>query len=660
MSKQLNADAEGDTSELPLLCGQFTDYSSLPVAAVEGTLHIVRHVNAAFCSLVGKSKEELIGKPFAKTVSTAERWLPALDRIHLTGVPETHIEPEHGEPHPLYWLFSLWLVHAADGRPVGIMIQGMGTTDFQQRATEMNQALMLTAVRYHQLKEKDDRLKVQLQAAINEHASVSISNTEGNITLVNDNFCALSKYSREELLGQDHRIVNSGFHPKEFIGDLWRTISQGKVWKGEFKNRAKDGTFYWLDTTIVPFLDAAGKPFQYVAIQSDITARKNDEIALLEAQRNAEHANRAKDEFLAVLSHELRTPLTPVLATVSEMEAQEDLPPEVRRDMSMVRRNVELETTLINDLLDVTRIISGKLVLHLEPVDAHSCLRSAVEICRGLIDAKELHVSLDLGAEQHYVRADPVRLHQVFWNLLRNAVKFTVGQGRISICTSNVGKKLKVQIADTGVGIEPEVIPRIFNAFEQGGQTKTRRFGGLGLGLKIAKTVMDLHHGRITAFSEGKDKGSTFTVELATIAATPKRHARPITSPIPEPLPRILLVEDDGDTLQILSKLLQRHGYEVTPADCVRRGLELSAEGRFDIVISDLGLPDGSGLDLMRQVKALHGLHGIALSGYGTDEDLRQSRDAGFDQHLIKPVDFNALRTAIQRITGTRPIGTTG
>lgn len=405
---------------------------------------------------------------------------------------------------------------------------------------------------------------------------------------------------------------------------------------------------------LVVFMSLMGILFEHarkeavISMEEALTERERTE----HAKRAAEGANQAKDQFLGVLSHELRTPLTPVLAAVTAMEAQEDLSPEARLDITMIRRNVELEAKLIEDLLDVTRISSGKLVLHPETVDAHSCLHSVMDICRADIEAKKLHLSTALEAERHDVNADPVRLRQVLWNLLNNAVKFTPPRGRISISTWNDAEKLRIQFTDTGVGIEPESLGRIFNAFEQGERTRTRIFGGLGLGLSIAKTVVEMHSGQLIAASEGKDKGATFTIELTVVAPARKAEAPcPSSKPKSGKLPRILFVEDDGDTRQILSKLLQRHGYEITSTDSVQGGLEVAAQKPFDIMVSDLGLPDGSGLDLMSRVKALYGIPGIALSGYGTEEDLRRSRVAGFDEHITKPVDFNTLHLAIQRIT---------
>ena len=399
---------------------------------------------------------------------------------------------------------------------------------------------------------------------------------------------------------------------------------------------------------LVGLLFEESRKHALLMMQAAVSERMRTE----EAKQAAEGANRAKDQFLAMLSHELRTPLTPVLAAVTGIGAQDDLPPEVRADLEMINRNVKLEAKLIDDLLDVTRISSGKIVLNLAVVDAHSCLQSALEICRTDIDAKNLQISLALEAIERNVRADPVRLRQVFWNLIRNAIKFTPEKGHLTIRSSNLASRLRIDISDTGVGIEPELLPIIFDAFEQGGQTKTRRFGGLGLGLSIAKGVVEMHHGTLTAFSAGMDRGATFTVELPTILPKSEPLEPLVRTPVSTQaeVARILLVEDDADTRRILARLLRRNGYEVTTADCVQKGLELSDFQKFDIVISDLGLPDGSGLDMMRRLKEHYGYRGIALSGFGTEDDIRKSLAAGFGQHIVKPVDFDVLRTAIQQV----------
>lgn len=391
---------------------------------------------------------------------------------------------------------------------------------------------------------------------------------------------------------------------------------------------------------------------QYAAgLASVAIERRRAQEAILEARAAAELANQTKDQFLAVLSHELRTPLTPVLATVTAMETEEHLSADLQLEVSIIRRNVEMEAKLIDDLLDVTRISRGKIELYREPVDVHDCLRATLEMCLSDIKSKHIQVSLAFEASVYGVLADPTRLRQVFWNLLNNAVKFTPAQGQIALRTFNEGERLKIEIADTGVGIDPEALPRIFNAFEQGEQSKRRKFGGLGLGLCIAKTIVEMHGGVLRACSGGKNKGAVFTVELAALSIVPAAN-QPAQAPPKgvDKARRILLVDDHPDTLHTLAFILNKWGYAVETADSVQSALELAAKKSFDILVSDLGLPDGSGLEIMRQTKHLYGLHGCALSGYGMDEDIRQSHAAGFDAHLIKPVSFQALRSELQRL----------
>src|SRR5262249_9162003 len=217
-------------------------------------------------------------------------------------------------------------------------------------------------------------------------------------------------------------------------------------------------------------------------------------------------SNLAKDQFLAMLSHELRTPLTPVLASTLSLEQEETSSEEMQEALQIIRRNVELEARLIDDLLDLTRISKGKVQLNFEVVDAHTLLRNALEICHADIEQKHLDLQLDLAAQKVHLRADPARVQQIFWNLIKNAVKFTPGGGRISISTGNTSNgQLRVEVADTGIGIEPEALPKIFDAFEQGGRT---RLGGLGLGLAISKTLVEAHKGSIKVESAGKNQGS--------------------------------------------------------------------------------------------------------------------------------------------------------
>ncbi|HET9367388.1 MAG TPA: HAMP domain-containing protein [Candidatus Udaeobacter sp.] len=365
-------------------------------------------------------------------------------------------------------------------------------------------------------------------------------------------------------------------------------------------------------------------------------------------------SNLAKDQFLAMLSHELRTPLTPVLASALALENEPALPQNVQESLQMIRRNVELEARLIDDLLDLTRIDRGKVQLNFEVVDAHTLLQNALEICQAEIDRKHLRRSLNLGARKVHLRADPARLQQIFWNLINNAVKFTSSDGQISISTSNASKgELRVEIADTGLGIEPEALPKIFDAFEQGGRTQ---LGGLGLGLAISKALVEAHKGTITAQSAGRNKGSTFTLVFPTSERAAAQIA-PAVSPkeSKHQAMRILLVEDHEDTNRSLTNLLRRRGYQVQSALNFQSALNLSAKEEFDVLISDLALPDGSGIDLMQTLQSTRPVLGIALTGFGMEDDIRKGREAGFRYHLVKPIDLNRLDLLIQESANILP-----
>ena len=391
--------------------------------------------------------------------------------------------------------------------------------------------------------------------------------------------------------------------------------------------------------------------------------------------RELEAANRAKDRFLATLSHELRTPLTPVLAMASRLLADAGLPGGLRADLAMIRRNVELEARLIDDLLDLTRIGRGKLDLHCEPIDLRQVIEQALETC----DERQLaarRLVRDLDAAEHVVWGDPSRLVQVFWNLLSNALKFTPPDGTIRLRSylgesagagsEAAARQLVVEISDSGVGVDAVALPHIFDAFDQGESGTSRRFGGLGLGLAISRAIVELHGGSLTALSAGREQGTTLAVRLplpaegfgeeraahsaAGAAGAGARPEPPAGGSLRVPL-RILVVEDHADSAQALADLLRSAGHRVTLAGTIAAALAAAASEVPDLLISDLGLPDGDGDDLMRALAGRHpGLPGIALSGYGMEADVARSREAGFAVHLVKPVALEGLLTAIEQL----------
>lgn len=454
----------------------------------------------------------------------------------------------------------------------------------------------------------------------------------------------------------------------------------------------RDGPRIYL-TTKSALRNADGEVVGIVALARDISERKRMEEELkaakisaeqakaaaeLSAER-AEQASKAKDHFLAVLSHELRTPLTPVLATVSMLQGHGVLDAETRESLEVVRRNVELEARLIDDLLDITRIERGKVELDKSVIDLGTVLRRATEVCMSDIQARKLEFGIDAPDGPLLVEADAARLQQVFWNLIKNAVKFTPHGGCVGIRVRTEDRGLRtesafstrssalstqsfviVEINDSGEGIDADVLPRLFTAFEQGERRMTRQFGGLGLGLAISKALVEMHGGTLSAASDGRGKGATFSVRLPLADGQSPRDNSPEPasdgrSKIDNRRLKILLVEDHGDTARIMQKLLAARGHEVQAAADVATALRLfgqRGEREFDLLVSDLGLPDGSGLDLVRQLRASgSNLPAIALSGYGQEQDVMQSRQVGFAAHLIKPVNIEQLQAAIAAVT---------
>ncbi len=377
-------------------------------------------------------------------------------------------------------------------------------------------------------------------------------------------------------------------------------------------------------------------------------------------------ANAAKDQFLALLSHELRNPLTPVIAMVGELESDAANTLETRRALEVIRRNVELEARLIDDLLDVTRISKGKLQLSFETVNLHHILERAYEICREEILAKQLRMEFRLRAESAYVKGDPARLQQVFWNLIKNSVKFTPAEGSIVIETRNpTPGEIEIATTDTGIGIEPEKIDKIFNAFEQGQSSITRRFGGLGLGLAISKAMVEAHGGTLTVASAGRDRGATFRVMLETVATPapieparapgPSQRTLAAKNRVAQNAPHLLVVDDHHDTCTGMKMMLERRGYRVTVAYSASDAAAKANADEFDLLISDIGLPDRSGYELMAELAASRSLRGIALSGFGMENDVSRAHEAGFSDHLTKPINFERLEEVIHNLLQPEP-----
>ncbi|HVU16600.1 MAG TPA: ATP-binding protein [Candidatus Didemnitutus sp.] len=393
---------------------------------------------------------------------------------------------------------------------------------------------------------------------------------------------------------------------------------------------------------------------RYVGIAIDRARREQETIA----------ASRAKDDFLAALSHELRTPLNPVLLVASDAMANDEFPESAREAFRVIEKNVMLEARLIDDLLDLTRIAHGKLSLDFQGLSVHAVLRDAIGTTLTDIRDRDLNLRLQLSNSEPRVLGDPGRLQQVFWNILKNAVKFSPAGGQIEVTSAieSSGKEIVISVTDAGIGMDSTEISRVFSAFVQGDHAAigtAHRFGGLGLGLAITRKLLELHSGSIEARSPGKGKGSTFVVRLplmtplapATDASAAPRggHGLPSSRAPFGASRRILLVEDHDVTRATLSRLLVRRGFQVTSVPSAAKACDAARHGSFDLVLSDIGLPDSDGFALMRKLRDEHGLKGIALTGYGMEEDLAKSSDAGFFAHLTKPISASVLDRSLEK-----------
>jgi signal transduction histidine kinase/ActR/RegA family two-component response regulator/uncharacterized membrane protein affecting hemolysin expression len=449
----------------------------------------------------------------------------------------------------------------------------------------------------------------------------------------------------------------------------------------DFRVIDPDGAIRYMASRGHVFCDDAGRSVRMTGVSMDVTASKQIEEELSRAKEAAEAANKEKDQFLAIVSHELRTPLTPALAAAAMLESDGTLSPQIRQDLSVIRRNIEVEARLIDDLLDITRIVRGKLELRRQVVDARSLLEHAMQnYCLAAAAKKQIRVSMKMTATQSHVLVDSSRMTQVFWNLLQNACKFTPTGGSIDVRVYNEypqrrspnvispnGEKdrlcqLVVEVLDTGMGISPETLPKIFNAFEQGERSRGQGFGGLGLGLAISRAIIELHDGSISAASEGKGKGATFTVRLhcvkPVLTAETDRPVAAVSDAVARRSMRVLVVEDHPDTAEQFARLLRHVGHEVVCAGSIKEAqtcaLVTPDQNRacaFDILISDLDLPDGSGRELMRNLAQRYPIHGIAISGHGMKEDVDGSIQAGFSYHITKPVNWTELKAVIDKIS---------
>jgi two-component system, chemotaxis family, CheB/CheR fusion protein len=387
----------------------------------------------------------------------------------------------------------------------------------EQKARKVDQPLHVLLVEDSRaLRETEERFRFIVESAT-DYAIFTLD-LDGLITSWNSGAREILGYGEHEIIGRNGRILFLPEDQKKGVPKIQmkKALSEGRA-ENDLWHIRKDGSLFWASGCMMTLRDDEGSARGLLVILRDRTEAKRAEETIRNALAEAEASTRAKDQFLAMLSHELRTPLTPISMAVSMLQADKKLPKRWMATLEMMQRNLKLEAHLIDDLLDLSRIIHKKVELKLATIDLHQCIQRAVEICQCDIQAKAQRVTVELAAERHHVRGDSARLQQVFWNLIKNAVKFTPDAGRLTIRSANLDEKILVAVSDTGMGIEQAMLPKIFEAFEQGDQAMARPQGGLGLGLAISKATIDAHVGQLTASSRGRGQGAVFTVELPAV-----------------------------------------------------------------------------------------------------------------------------------------------
>ncbi|CAB3783107.1 ATP-binding response regulator [Pararobbsia alpina] len=490
---------------------------------------------------------------------------------------------------------------------------------------------------------------------------------DGTIDYVSKQFVDYTGRPEIEALG--HGWGRWLLHPDDFDGTMrnWlNAVATRDEYECQHRLRGADGEFRWFHSRARALRDQAGRIRKWFGTSTDIDAQRRvaeQREGLLNAERaarsEAERAARVKDEFVATLSHELRTPLNAIVGWAQFLLRDASDPERVRKGLEVIDRNARLQAQMVDDLLDLSRIISGKLRLDIQQVNLHQVIDDVISSLQPAADAKEIVVTTELG-ETGMIQGDPSRLQQVMWNLLSNAIKFTDRQGSVTVKLFEHQGSVEIAVKDTGLGISPEFMPHVFERFRQADASTTRQFGGLGLGLSIAKQLTELHGGLISVDSEGQGRGATFHVVLP--VARSARAVVPAADPEPDDPSklaglRILVIEDEDDARDLTRQILEASGAQVWVASNTFEALTAFDRERPDVIVSDLDMPGQDGYELIRQVRIRDAVLGgltpaAALSAQARSEDRKRALMAGFQSHLAKPVDPLELLSVVAGLAG--------
>ncbi|HVT89055.1 MAG TPA: ATP-binding protein, partial [Tepidisphaeraceae bacterium] len=502
-----------------------------------------------------------------------------------------------------------------------------------------------------------------------------MAHSDGSLFWYNDRWYEYTGMTPESQAGWGWQAVHDPNELPRVIEKWKQSLSAGTPWEDTFPLRRYDGEFRWHLSRARPFRNADGEITLWFGTNTDITDQRNlarEREELLSAERAAraqvEHISRMKDEFLATLSHELRTPLTAILGWSQIIKNAKQDPVMLSEGVGVIERNARAQAKLIDDLLDMSRIISGKIRLDVQRVDLAGVVNAAIESALPSAQAKGVHLRKVLDPLTGPIAGDPNRLQQIIWNLLSNAVKFTSRDGKVDVLLERVNSHVQITVSDTGQGISPEFLPHVFDRFRQADSSTTREFGGLGLGLAIVKQLVELHGGNINVASGGKGLGATFTVTLPLAAMRhgdePREHPTSSNIGVSAGLEgislkgvKVMVVDDEHDARQLIQRLLVEREADVLVAESASRALEILQDESPDVLLSDIGMPQMDGYEFIRKVRSLPFEKGgrtpaVALTAFARSEDRTRAMMAGYQVHLAKPVEPQELVATVASIVG--------
>ncbi len=677
MPEALPITLEDSEHRFGLLVQSVVDYGIL-------LLDVTGHVsswNLGAQRMKGYAPEEIIGKHFSIFYPPQEVAASKCERALEIAAREGRFEEEgfrlRKEGSQFWANVVLTAIRTRSGQLIGF---GEVTRDLSERR-----------LAERDLRASEERLRLLIES-VKDYAIFQLD-VSGHIASWNPGAQRLKGYTLDEIQGKHFSI----FYPQEDIDagkcEMELEVAQRE---GRFEEEGirvrKDGSRFWANVVITPIRGQDATLLGFAKVTRDLTERRRHEEerlilarteqarklaeenesrvqalaeSLREARDKAEESTRMKDEFLATVSHELRTPLNAILGWARMLQTKSMSAEQAQRAIDSVVRNAIAQNQIIDDLLDVSRIITGQLRLDVEVLDANQVVAAAVEVVRPAADAKGVRLVAVLNPDAGVIRGDAGRLQQVMWNLLHNGVKFTPRGGRVQVTLEREHSSVRIEVADSGNGIDPGFLPRIFDRFSQQDATKSRRTGGLGLGLAIVKHLVELHGGMVEAHSEGVGRGSSFviTIPLAPVRNTP---VQPTAAPtldhevvLPEELRglRVLVVDDEPDARELVQAVLERGGATVTMASNAGDALALVTSDLPDVIVSDIGMPDEDGYAFIRALRALPREQGgripaVALTAYARAEDRRKALVSGFQNHAAKPIEPQELVIVVANLVG--------